>query len=144
MLWARRHGGPLHPRRSVATATTTTDAADTAAASAAAPDLIASIEQSFAASVAESAAPAADQQQPIDWHRQWYPLAAVDDLDPTRPTAVQLLGKRLVVWRDPKGGQWSVLEDRCPHRLAPLSEGRVEPKTGNLMCAYHGHGENEG
>ncbi|KAF6258852.1 hypothetical protein COO60DRAFT_1074951 [Scenedesmus sp. NREL 46B-D3] len=29
-------------------------------------------------------------------------------------------------------------EDRCPHRLAPLSEGRLEPSTGHLMCSYHG------
>ena len=29
-------------------------------------------------------------------------------------------------------------EDRCPHRLAPLSEGRIEPKDGSLYCNYHG------
>lgn len=34
--------------------------------------------------------------------------------------------------------RWSVFEDRCPHRLAPLSEGRIEPSTGHLMCSYHG------
>jgi len=28
------------------------------------------------------------------------------------------------------------MEDRCAHRLAPLSEGRVEG--GQLMCSYHG------
>lgn len=33
---------------------------------------------------------------------------------------------------------WVVFEDRCPHRLAPLSEGRLEPSTGQLMCSYHG------
>jgi phenylpropionate dioxygenase-like ring-hydroxylating dioxygenase large terminal subunit len=47
-----------------------------------------------------------------------------------------------VLWRPggAKGAEgWSCLEDRCPHRLAPLSEGRVEPKTGNLMCSYHGY-----
>jgi phenylpropionate dioxygenase-like ring-hydroxylating dioxygenase large terminal subunit len=26
----------------------------------------------------------------------------------------------------------------CPHRLAPLSEGRIEPSTGHLFCNYHG------
>jgi phenylpropionate dioxygenase-like ring-hydroxylating dioxygenase large terminal subunit len=31
-----------------------------------------------------------------------------------------------------------VFLDQCPHRLAPLSEGRVDEKTGNLMCSYHG------
>lgn len=28
--------------------------------------------------------------------------------------------------------------DRCPHRLAPLSEGIIDPKTGQLYCNYHG------
>ena len=27
---------------------------------------------------------------------------------------------------------------RCPHRLAPMSEGRIEPSDGTLMCSYHG------
>eukprot|EP00882_Tetradesmus_deserticola_P025386 GHRQ01027880.1.p1 GENE.GHRQ01027880.1~~GHRQ01027880.1.p1 ORF type:complete len:320 (+),score=26.48 GHRQ01027880.1:99-1058(+) len=36
------------------------------------------------------------------------------------------------------GTSWVVFEDRCPHRLAPLSEGRLEPATGHLMCSYHG------
>ncbi|WIA39874.1 hypothetical protein OEZ86_013318 [Tetradesmus obliquus] len=43
----------------------------------------------------------------------------------------------MVVWKD-GSGNWVVFEDRCPHRLAPLSEGRLEPSTGQLMCAYHG------
>ncbi|KAF8055112.1 PTC52 [Scenedesmus sp. PABB004] len=30
------------------------------------------------------------------------------------------------------------MADRCPHRLAPLSEGRIDAATGNLMCSYHG------
>jgi hypothetical protein len=56
----------------------------------------------------------------FDWVRQWYPLAFVEDLDPGRPHAVELLGKRLVLWRDAQQ-QWRAFEDRCPHRLAPLS-----------------------
>lgn len=36
---------------------------------------------------------------------------------------IQLLGKRFVVWAD-KERQWHCFEDLCPHRLAPLSEGR--------------------
>eukprot|EP00803_Ostreobium_quekettii_P002555 evm.model.scf_16.11 EVM.evm.TU.scf_16.11 scf_16:132540-135565(+) len=48
-----------------------------------------------------------------------------------------LLGRRIVVWRD-GGGQWRACEDACPHRLAPLSQGRIEPKDGSLMCSYHG------
>ncbi|KAI8463753.1 MAG: Rieske [2Fe-2S] iron-sulfur domain-containing protein [Monoraphidium minutum] len=58
-------------------------------------------------------------------------------LDPAKPTAATLLGIPLVIWRDGTGA-WSVLEDRCPHRLAPLSEGRIEPSDGTLFCSYHG------
>ena len=36
------------------------------------------------------------------------------------PHAKQLLGVRLVLWRNARGA-WSCFEDRCPHRLAPLS-----------------------
>ena len=46
------------------------------------------------------------------------------------------LGQTLVAWWDKSAEQWRVFADRCPHRLAPLSEGRIEPD-GNLMCAYH-------
>lgn len=42
----------------------------------------------------------------------------------------QLLGKHLVVWCDDKG-EWATFDDRCPHRAAPLTEGRVE-KDGSL------------
>jgi hypothetical protein len=38
---------------------------------------------------------------------------------------------------------WAVFGDRCPHRLAPLSEGRLEPSTGQLMCSYHGAGSEQ-
>lgn len=29
-------------------------------------------------------------------------------------------------------------QDRCPHRLAPLSEGIIDASTGHLYCSYHG------
>ncbi|PNH10690.1 Pheophorbide a oxygenase, chloroplastic [Tetrabaena socialis] len=65
-----------------------------------------------------------------------YPLVVVDQLDPSRPHAAHLLGTQLVLWRDATGS-WRAHEDKCPHRLAPLSEGRIEPD-GTLQCAYHG------
>ncbi len=71
----------------------------------------------------------------FQWTKQWYPVAVVDFLDPSRPHAMQLLGKDIVVWRD-GSGKWRCFEDFCPHRLAPLSEGRVE-SDGTLLCAYH-------
>ncbi|GLC67337.1 hypothetical protein PLESTF_000543900 [Pleodorina starrii] len=71
----------------------------------------------------------------FNWFQQWYPVAALDALDPTRPHAFTLLGQDLVLWRDGTGS-WRAFKDACPHRLAPLSEGRIE-KDGTLMCAYH-------
>ena len=44
-----------------------------------------------------------------------YPLAITDHLPTDRPTAHKLMGKELVVWRDGQG-DWSVMEDSCPHR----------------------------
>ncbi len=70
--------------------------------------------------------------------QHWYPLSPVEDLDPKRPTAVTLLGLRLVIWKPTSSETFRVFLDQCPHRLAPLSEGRVDQKTGNLMCSYHG------
>ncbi len=71
----------------------------------------------------------------FQWTKQWYPVAVVDFLDPSRPHAMQLLGKDIVLWRD-GSSKWCCFEDFCPHRLAPLSEGRVE-SDGTLLCAYH-------
>ena len=55
-----------------------------------------------------------------DWAKQWYPLAFVEDLDPKVPHPMELLGQRLVLWRDAQK-QWRCFQDKCPHRLAPLS-----------------------
>jgi phenylpropionate dioxygenase-like ring-hydroxylating dioxygenase large terminal subunit len=74
-------------------------------------------------------------KETFQWTKQWYPVAVVDFLDPSRPHAMQLLGKDIVLWRD-GSSKWRCFEDFCPHRLAPLSEGRVEPD-GTLLCAYH-------
>ena len=91
-------------------------------------------------SAAESVA-AADQvmtdkaSDTFQWTQQWYPIAVVETLDPSRPHALMVLGKSLVIWRDVQQ-TWHCFEDACPHRLAPLSEGRVEAN-GTLLCAYH-------
>ena len=71
----------------------------------------------------------------FDWSRHWYALAALDALDPAVPTAVTVLGQRIAIWRD-ASGTWRALRDVCPHRLAPLSEGRVA-EDGTLQCSYH-------
>ena len=40
-----------------------------------------------------------------------------------------------MLWRD-GSGVWRCFADVCPHRLAPLSEGRIED--GHIQCSYHG------
>ncbi len=62
-------------------------------------------------------------------------MAVIDHLDSSRPHSIQLLGKSLVIWCDAHQF-WHCFDDACPHRLAPLSEGRVEAD-GTLLCAYH-------
>mmetsp|Transcript_32548 Transcript_32548/g.59484 ORF Transcript_32548/g.59484 Transcript_32548/m.59484 type:complete len:564 (+) Transcript_32548:64-1755(+) len=87
------------------------------------------------------------------WREEyWFPVASTLELDPDRPTPVRIDGLDLVVWKDPNSKEssegWQVFADMCPHRLAPLSEGRIEKSTGCLQCAYHGwefdtHGNNK-
>ncbi|HYW21062.1 MAG TPA: Rieske 2Fe-2S domain-containing protein [Nodularia sp. (in: cyanobacteria)] len=74
----------------------------------------------------------------FNFFQQWYPLSPVEDIAPTPLTPVTLLGIRLVIWKPKSSETYQVFLDQCPHRLAPLSEGRVDEKSGNLMCSYHG------
>ncbi|CAN6218196.1 unnamed protein product, partial [Urochloa humidicola] len=75
---------------------------------------------------AEPSTSAPDSGEKFSWRDHWYPVSLVEDLDPSRPTPFQLLNRDLVIWKDPKSGEWVALDDRCPHRLAPLSEGRID------------------
>jgi phenylpropionate dioxygenase-like ring-hydroxylating dioxygenase large terminal subunit len=71
------------------------------------------------------------------WQQRWYPVAYLDDLDRRRPQAFTLLATDLVLWWEPASGRWRAFADACPHRLVPLSEGRVNGR-GELECPYHG------
>lgn len=71
------------------------------------------------------------------WHDHWYPVAYLRDLDRRRPTAFTLLEQDLVLWWDAAGGRWRAFADVCPHRLVPLSQGRIN-EAGDLECPYHG------
>lgn len=75
--------------------------------------------------------------QYFDWAEAWHPVHYVEDLDKSRPTRFTLLEQDLVIWWDPNADTWRVFADECPHRLAPLSEGRVNA-AGQLECPYHG------
>lgn len=64
----------------------------------------------------------------------WYAIAGERELA-SGPLGRTLLGENLVLYRDP-AGRILAAADRCPHREAPLSAGRVED--GVLTCCYHG------
>lgn len=57
----------------------------------------------------------------FSWRDHWYPVSLVEDLDPKLPTPFQLLGRDIVLWFDKSKDQWVAFDDKCPHRLAPLS-----------------------
>jgi phenylpropionate dioxygenase-like ring-hydroxylating dioxygenase large terminal subunit len=64
----------------------------------------------------------------------WHPVALSEAVTEA-PLAAELLQQPLVLWRDRLGAvqAWA---DRCPHRGARLSLGRV--CAGRLECPYHG------
>ena len=64
----------------------------------------------------------------------WHPVAQSSEVV-TAPLPVQLLEQPLVLWRNAEG-LVQAFNDRCPHRGARLSMGRVE--NNNLECPYHG------
>lgn len=96
----------------------------------------------------------------FSWENQWYPIAPEHDLDKDIPHPLQvaiisshtfylderefylqilfqILGRRLVLWFDPKESVWSCFLDSCPHRFVPLSKGRIDKNSGCLECSYH-------
>ena len=64
----------------------------------------------------------------------WHPVLACADL-PSAPIPASLLGQEVVIWRDAQGKShaWA---DRCPHRGAKFSLGRIVGD--RLECGYHG------
>ncbi|KAI8476799.1 MAG: hypothetical protein J3K34DRAFT_455631 [Monoraphidium minutum] len=121
-----------------------------------------------AAGAAPRAAPAAARGgASCEYDAAWWPVAFTADLDKEAPQRFTLLSKArppprrlqprgtwaaalgggacahpLVIWWDraaPGGGAWRSFLDACPHRLVPLSEGRVN-SDGRLECPYHGGG----
>ncbi|NEP37256.1 Rieske 2Fe-2S domain-containing protein, partial [Moorena sp. SIO3B2] len=73
----------------------------------------------------------------FDWEEVWYPVFYVEDLDKSQPTRFTLLEQDIVLWWDKHEQMWRAFVDQCPHRLAPLSEGRIN-QDGRLECPYHG------
>lgn len=88
----------------------------------------------------------------------WLPFASISSLRGLGPQRVTIMNIDFVVWHSPdpsKDGNdkkerkikkeekkepltWTVQADACTHRLAPLSQGRVDPKSDCIECPYHG------
>jgi phenylpropionate dioxygenase-like ring-hydroxylating dioxygenase large terminal subunit len=65
----------------------------------------------------------------------WYVAAWSHELEPGRILARTIIDQPLALYRTAEGGIVA-FEDRCCHRFAPLSMGRLEGD--NLRCMYHG------
>jgi vanillate O-demethylase monooxygenase subunit len=77
--------------------------------------------------------PSAADNSSIGLAASWYAVALADEVG-EQPVAVQVLGTAWVLVRLDE--QLVAFEDRCPHRLAPLSIGCVRGTA--LECGYHG------
>ena len=65
----------------------------------------------------------------------WYQAGWGAEIDDGQMLARTLLGKPLLFFRD-ETGTAIALFDRCPHRFAPLSAGKLAD--GTITCGYHG------
>lgn len=65
---------------------------------------------------------------------QWYSAAFARELQ-EKPLARRICGEPVALFRT-RSGRIGALEDRCPHRSAPLSAGTCAGET--IRCGYHG------
>src|SRR5271168_5056769 len=65
----------------------------------------------------------------------WYVVGWDYELTDGRPISRQVLDQQIVLYRNTRHAVIA-LEDRCAHRFAPLSLGRIEGD--DIRCMYHG------
>jgi nitrite reductase/ring-hydroxylating ferredoxin subunit len=66
----------------------------------------------------------------------WWPVALTEEVSQWKPLGIRCSSREMVLFRD-AAGVARALEDRCAHRRAPLSLGKIMPR-GLLACPYHG------
>ena len=75
------------------------------------------------------------------WLNHWYPACFSASVKQGSLVPATIFERPLVLWRD-ESGSVSCLKDECPHRLAPLSDGRIamdeDSGTLHIECSYHG------
>ncbi len=65
----------------------------------------------------------------------WFSLAQASSVKAKKPLARMIDSTPIVLWRD-RSDRIHAMEDRCCHRRAPLSAGKVVDDV--VQCAYHG------
>jgi nitrite reductase (NADH) small subunit len=65
-------------------------------------------------------------------------LRVDDSLSPGQAVLIEYGARRIAVFRTATG--WQALDDECPHRAGPLSEGTLETTARGtfVMCPFHG------
>lgn len=74
----------------------------------------------------------------IDWKNlkhYWYPICLSEEVTKDKPLGTKIFDMPIVLYRD-KNGKVVCSEDRCPHRVAQISGGRMI--NGEIECPYHG------
>jgi phenylpropionate dioxygenase-like ring-hydroxylating dioxygenase large terminal subunit len=68
---------------------------------------------------------------------QWYAVLESKEVSKKNPVGVTRLGEKLVFWRD-KMGNVICLRDKCAHRGAELSIGKICNDRETIQCPFHG------
>ena len=63
-------------------------------------------------------------------------LGSVNDIPLGQGICFNVKGEEIAVFRS-RDGRISAIENRCPHRQGPLSEGLIG--NGKVICPLHGH-----
>jgi phenylpropionate dioxygenase-like ring-hydroxylating dioxygenase large terminal subunit len=66
---------------------------------------------------------------------QWYAILESREVRLNKPIGVRRMGINLLAWRG-KDGQIVLMHDKCPHRGAALSLGKIVE--GHIQCPFHG------
>jgi phenylpropionate dioxygenase-like ring-hydroxylating dioxygenase large terminal subunit len=67
----------------------------------------------------------------------WYVAGWADEVAPGAMLARQICDEPIVLYRDDEGRPHALF-DRCPHRFAPLSKGKLCEGARSIQCGYHG------
>jgi hypothetical protein len=103
---------PLTTHSACCSPVTTADASST-------PSTSYSSSSSSSSSTSSSQTRSADLLNGFQWQSHWWPVQVSATVDPSRPHAIELLGRQLVLWRD-SAEQWHCMEDACPHRCEAI------------------------